>query len=326
MSSYHSKFKYLEKDSKKDFGWIIVHFDADQGEMDSYLAQEQVYTDSYNGTRRILYGTKWNEVAIVKITVVKQDSSNFTLSECRDAYRWLTGNPNASWLDLYIGDEPQYSFLGTVQDVKPQKLDARTIGMNIYFESISPWAYSPLQTVTYAFEQSLSINDDSVLSIDDDTNYFNIDSNGVLYANNNPQLTCNDGVVFFDNTGVIKINNSTDDLYSYIYLDVMFKNKTCEFLSIKNTSTDEETLISDVGSNELITISSNQFITSNAPNKLFGNTFNYVWPRLVPGENEIVVDGGGGEGYIKFTYRYAMKVSDCAIDIDVMGGSIDVCD
>jgi hypothetical protein len=54
MSSYHTSFSYLGK-SSKDMGWIIVAFDADEGATDSYLSQEQIYTDSYNGTRRILY-------------------------------------------------------------------------------------------------------------------------------------------------------------------------------------------------------------------------------------------------------------------------------
>ena len=66
MSSYHSSFSYLNKNSREDMHWLIVHFDADQGETDSYLSQEQIYTDSYNGTRRMLYGTKWNAVANIE--------------------------------------------------------------------------------------------------------------------------------------------------------------------------------------------------------------------------------------------------------------------
>ena len=142
MSSYHSSFKYLDKKSDEDLGWIISHFDPDNGEMDSSLSQEQVYSDSYNGTKRILYGTKYNSVANVKITVIKQDGSDFTLQECRNAYKWLTGKPEASWMDLYVGDEVKYRLLCTIQDVKPQKMDARTVGLNIYCESVSPWAYS----------------------------------------------------------------------------------------------------------------------------------------------------------------------------------------
>ena len=42
VSSYHSSFSYLDKNSKNDFGWIIAAFDPDNGEMDSYLSQEQI--------------------------------------------------------------------------------------------------------------------------------------------------------------------------------------------------------------------------------------------------------------------------------------------
>ena len=34
--------------------------------------------------------------------------------------------------------------------------------MNIYFESVSPWAYSPIQTVTYSLIQTLSMIDDGM--------------------------------------------------------------------------------------------------------------------------------------------------------------------
>ena len=104
MSSYHSSFSYLNENSKTK-KWIISHFEADDGEQDSYLSQDQVYTDSYNGAKRNLYGTRWNAVANVKITVIKQDGGDFTFAECREASKWLTGNPEASWLELYVGDE-----------------------------------------------------------------------------------------------------------------------------------------------------------------------------------------------------------------------------
>jgi hypothetical protein len=84
MSSYHSSFKYLNKKSDEDFGWIVGHFSSDEGETESYLSQEQVYTNSYNGTKRTLYGTKYNTVANIKITVItlliKSDIQSFPLT------------------------------------------------------------------------------------------------------------------------------------------------------------------------------------------------------------------------------------------------------
>lgn len=271
MSSYHSSFKYLGKKSDETFGWIISHFDPDNGETESYLSQDQVYTDSYNGTKRTLYGTKYNSVATPKITVIKQDGSDFTLGECRDAYRWLTGNPEASWMDLYIGDEVKYRLLCTIQDVKPQKLDARTIGLNIYCESLSPWAYSPLQTIKSE-----------------------INSPGTK----------------------IQIENETDDLYTPIYLKTTYTNSSGTSLSITNETTGERpTEISKLVANETITLDDNMFISSDKPGKVFGNTFNFIWPYLAAGTNILKVVGNGD---ITLEYYYAIKMGDCAQNINVV--------
>ena len=311
MSSYHSKFEFLNK-SSLDEGWLIVAFDVDNGEMESYLGQEQIYTDSYNGSRRILYGTKWTEVTSIKISVIKKDGSDFSMDECRRAYRWLTGNPKANWLDLYAGEELKYSILCTVQNVKPNKLDARTVGLNIYFESISPWAYSPIQSLDCFFEQKLSV-DDGVLS--NDSSGLDIYDNGAIYNSSETFLVANDGTLYIDNSVLLEIDNKTDDLYTPIYLNTIFTSNTSDYLSIKNITTGEETIINNVKNNEVITISDGQFIISDVPGKIFGNTFNFVWPKLAPGINEFVISGSG-VGSVNFTYRYLIKIGDCAIDVD----------
>lgn len=271
MSSYHSSFQYLNKKSDKDFGWIISHFDPDNGETDSYLSQDQIYTDSYNGTKRTLYGTKYNSVANVKITVIKQNGGDFTLGECREAYRWLTGNPEASWMDLYIGDEVKYRLLCTIQNVAPQKLDARTIGLNIYCESLSPWAYSPLQTV----ESSVNTSGTKVT-----------------------------------------INNETDDLYTPVYLKTTYTNMGGSSLVITNEDAGgKSTEIGGLVTNEVVTLDGNMFISSDKPNKVFGNTFNFVWPYLRAGENTLNIVGNGS---VIFEYYFPIKMGDCAQNINIV--------
>jgi hypothetical protein len=315
MSSYHSSFTYLNRNSKNDLGWIIASFDSDNGEMDSYLSQEQIYTDSHRGTKRLLYGTRYNSVSTVRITVIKCGGSDFSVEECRSAYRLLTGNPVASWLDLYIGDELQYSFLGTVQDVKPYKMDARTIALVIYFESVNPWAYSPIQTLECSFGQALSVND-GVVDASIDTVSLSVDANGVLYSDNNLFRVTNDGTAYIDNSVTLQIYNKTDDLYTYIYPNVVFSNNNSDYVTIKNTTLNEETIITNMNVNEIITLSSGQFIISDIRNKIFGDNFNFVWPRLAPGLNNIIIDGSGS-GRIDFTYRYPIKIGDCAIDTNM---------
>jgi hypothetical protein len=275
MSSYHSSFSYLGKKSDTDLGWIISHFDPDNGETDSCLSQDQVYTDSYNGTKRTLYGTKYSTVANVKITVIKQDGNDFTLGECRNAYKWLTGNPEANWMDLYIGDEVKYRLLCTIQDVKPQKMDARTIGLNIYCESLSPWAYSPLMTINKAISDALTFT----------------------------------------------INNETDDLYTPVYLKTTYKNTSGDYVTIDNLTTEETTKITGLAVNEIITLDNNMLITSDKQSKIFGNTFNFTWPRLKAGENNIQVRG---TGQLTMEYYYPIKMGDCATDINI--ASDPICD
>lgn len=284
MSSYHSSFKFLNQKSDEDFGWIITHFDPDNGETDSYLSREQVYSDSYNGSKRTLYGTRWNAVATPKITVIKQDGSDFSLQECREAYRWLTGNPEASWMDLYIGDEVRYRLLCTIQDVKPQKMDARTVGLNIYCESLSPWAYSPLVRNPLKEDEDVIETTSLGTSISFETQKF-------------------------------------DDKYNYVYLKTTYTNKAGDTLTIYNNTTQEETKVTGLKNNEKIVLDSNMMITSDSPGKVFGNSFNFVWPRLIYHEegNELVVIG---DGEIIFEYYYPIKMGDCATDINIVSDPI----
>ena len=334
MSSYHSNFSYLNKNSKNDFGWTVASIDADNGEMDSYLSQEQVYTDSYSGRRRILYGTKWNAVATVKITVIKNNGSDFSLSECRNAYRWLTGNPQASWLDLYSNGALKYSFLVTCSDVKPYKLDARTVALVIYFESISPWAYSPSHSITLDLSQNFEVSDEGVLySTHGEVSLaISPDGSGILYNENREvELQLDDGALYSDvlpndmqnseDKFVMEINNPTDDLYSYVYLDTVIHNNNSTFLKIHNKTTGETTEIYNLDANEIITINADNFIISDKPNKIFGNSFNFVWPRLVPGTNQISISSDG-VGTLEFTYRYPVKIGDCAMTINASGADM----
>lgn len=161
MSSYHTSFRYLEKNSYDDFNLQIVHFEGgDNGETDSYLSQDSIYADSQRGTKRILYGTKYNSVASLSITVMNPDGTEFSIEKTRQIYKWLTGATQYNWMDLYVGNEVKYRMLCFVQDVKPYKIDSRVVGFTITVESSSPWCYSPLITET------LEVNGSGIISID----------------------------------------------------------------------------------------------------------------------------------------------------------------
>jgi len=170
-----------------------------------------------------------------------------------------------------------------------------------------------------------------ILNKGDDVPCLNADENGVLY-NNTPGESdefniTNDGVIYINNIINMQIDNQSDDLYTYINLDTKYINETNyassgnHYLSIKNKTLDEETTISAISSKEMITLSSEQFIISDVPHKIFGDGFNFVWPRLAPGVNEFTLYSSS-KGTVQFAYRYPMKVGDCAMDIDVYGDCI----
>ena len=277
---------------------------------------EPIYTDKYDGSRRIDYGAKFNSVAVIKISVIKRNEKDFTVAEIRDFLKWTTGSRTNSYLDLMVGDEIKFSFLGRVTNAYQQKLDARTIGLSIEFTSVSPWAYSPIQYVGYSSNQSMNIDNDGVLYKEGIATYFHIDENGVLYDDGVFDIE-DDGTLYFDNSPTIQIDNKTDDLYTPVYLNTVFENGTSDTLYIKNITLDEETCITSINQNEVITLSSEQFILSDKTSKIFGDSFNYIWPRLAPGNNDLIIDMNGS-GSLAFTYRYPIKIGDCAIDIDAL--------
>lgn len=332
MSSYYPSFSYTAPNGKKynsykDKHLVVVHFESgDDGEMDTFLGMDPVYTDNAYGTRRFDYGAKYKDVAVIRISVMKADGKDFTVSEVRDFLRWTTGSRKTSYLDLLDGEIVKASFLGRITSVYQQKLDARTVGFVIEHTSVSPYAYSPIRYINHMFKQKLAIDSDGVLF-----GYgqeLSVDDYGVL--NNGSGSTFNiidNGVMHIDNSVNFVIQNDTDDLSDYVYLDMKFINLTCDYIMIKNQTLYNEsdgrdgiTEITEMRNNEVITLSSGQFIASSS-NKIFGNTFNFVWPKLLPGDNNFIISGSG-EGVIEFTYRTPMKIGDCAIDIDVSGGGL----
>lgn len=331
MASYHSSFTYLNKNSA-DQGYIIAAFEPDNGFKDTFLGMDQVYEDYYDGTKKFLYGTRYNTTATINIALVKADGTDWTINDNRKALKWLTGARTASWLDLYQGGKVKYSFLGTVTTPQQYKLDGRIVGISFEFASITPWAYSAEQVFNRSIKQGLFVDDEGILI----ANEISIDDDGVLCNSAVPGPgACfridGDGVVYVQDMIIASIDNETDDLYSYIYLDIEFLNETCEYLEIKNETLGETTRVDDLQANDIIYITNKQFIVAYTKdqvteklvnqNRIFGDSFNFIWPRLAPGINNFVIEGNGN-GTVKFAYRYPMKVGDCAMDISTYGSDV----
>lgn len=183
---YQKKFM-LNNHSNTDFGLIVCAISPDDGETDSYLTMESIYTESFDGSRRHDYGAKYTGTAVLYITMLKNNYADMSKKELREYLDWLTGLRKVSWLDLYNDDsgEISFSFLGRVTDVKLQKLDARVVGIKVEFTSVSPWAYSGINyndmsingTTTYSI---LNASDESGIYVYPNVTFVNKSANGTL--------------------------------------------------------------------------------------------------------------------------------------------------
>lgn len=348
MSSYHDSFTYNKKNSFTDMDLIISSFEPDDSFTETFLSMDPIFEENFDGTRDFSYGARYNSKAKINITVIKKDQSDFSMQEFRECAKWLTGARIDSWLDLYMGPNvdkdgkplPEniiYSFLGKITDLQQMKIGGRVIGLQITFSSVAPWAFSVEQDYNCFFGQVLVVGNamyDGVLYENMlyaglyDSSVLYVDDYNVLYAGGGrtnyfsflDEDMYHDGIIYVDNTTTVRIDNQTDDIYTYINLDTQFVNHDCDFISIKNLTLDEETKIVGMSYKETVILSSEQFISSDIPNKIFGDNFNFVWPRIAPGENVLAITGGGSAN-VKFTYRYPMKVADGIIDI----GMSDIC-
>lgn len=337
MSSYHDSFTYKNRNSLKDMKLIIASFDPDNGFIDSFLSMESIYEDNAFGTRRFSYGAKYNSVATIDITVIKNDGTEFSMSEFRAIAQWITGARTDSWLDMYIDNEIVYSFLGKFIDLQPYRSDSRTAGLKLTFESVAPWAYSGPQTVDVNFGQQLYVNNDGYLYVNTvENSTLSVNKNGILFPNTSKDYgfeyldpTVYDGVIWMQEIVDFEIDNPTDDLYTYINLDMKFTNKQSQYLSVINNynsidgySVTEETRLSNVANNDIVLLSAEQFVVSEKyPQKVFGNDFNFVWPKLAPGINKFSISGSG-EGNVQFTYRYPIKIGDGLIGTQISGNGL----
>lgn len=327
MSSYYPSFNYMGKNSFDDKNLIVVHFESgDSGECGTFLDMEPVYTEGQYGIKRQIYGAKYNSVAVIRISVMKANGSDFSVSEVRDFLKWTTGARSSSYLDLVDDANVVVSFLGHVTSVYQQKLDARTIGFTIEYTSVSPWAYSSIQNISCVNNQSLEVDASTgLLSLNPDD--ASLTDDGLLTNVQDTMFYLTEGGKLYVRGRIptLAINNPSDDVYSYVYMDTKITSISCDTnIEIENKTLDEKTTITDIDTNEIITLSSNQFIVSDKPNKKFGYTFNYVWPKLGPGVNEIMITGDG-RFIIEFTYRYPIKIGDCAMDIDVNNTTMGCC-
>lgn len=119
----------------------------------------------------------------------------------------------------------------------------------------------------------------------------------------------------------LQINCDTDDLYSYVYMKTTYTNTDGDSVIIQNTTVGDSTEISKLATNEVVTLDNNMMITSDKTERVFGNDFNFTFPRLQAGLNELAITGTGA---VKFEYIVPVKLGNVAIDINT--SSDPICD
>lgn len=232
-----------------------LSFDTTTGENNTFLTREAVASESFNGKFKNTSRYKYTENLTLKITFIKEGFGDFTFDEARKVLSWLTSKDTPSFLDVYddiYSEAIVYSVLGGFTNIQSYKLGSgRTVAFVADFESISPFAYSPINT----FKRTITEPTTFTVSCDnDDTSY--------VY----PRVT-------------VKHNGTS----------VEIKNSTTNTITAVRNSVAGETVTID-GANKLIYSSrtdrtfGTDFGTDDVHNQ-------WVWLPLVDGENTITVTG-----------------------------------
>ena len=163
MSIFHSKIHFKGK-TNIDMGLKVVEFDPIVGATSGFLGMEPVAVKNFDGSRDFDFGAKFNERIKVNMSLIKNDASDFSVEEVRNTLRWISGSRSVAWLDLYRADNSiDYSILGRFVEINMQKMDSRIVGVRVAFQSVSPWAYSAVQTSVHQIDGS------TLISIQNDT-------------------------------------------------------------------------------------------------------------------------------------------------------------
>lgn len=149
ISPYRIKYRGKTND---DFDLICgASFDPDTGSIDSFLNKESVSSNIYDGSRRNVHNYHYADVMTVSITLIKKDYTSATMEENRKILAWLSGSNSVEELTVYKDDSDviSYRLIGNIISLEQYKNTTdEIIGYVITFENISPYAYSPVKTVS----------------------------------------------------------------------------------------------------------------------------------------------------------------------------------
>ena len=307
--------------SSTDFDMILdCALDGDNSEVSTFLNREMIYSEKYNGTHRNIYQSKYNEVFAPKFTFIKNNFEEFSQNDHRRLLDWLTSKSTTSILSAYRDNSSVIDFecFGVWTEIQSYKIaNGRVVAVTAIFETTSPYAYSPINTITRTISEptTLTINCQSDnqsayiyprITIEEDLtsvvvnitpNMVNSIFNSANYIEN---TVYSDGTSYYwkknnTNYGPLPTNTSDFDTTS-----VSIWNKTAGTKStatiIKNRVRGEKIVLD--GANEVITTGRTTVI---------GDDFNWNWMPLVIGDNTIEIIGNCR---VTLEYREPIKCGD----------------
>lgn len=320
-------------------------FDSDSGNTESFFNKEAVSTNIYDGSRRNVHGYNYTEVMNVSITLIKQDYSNINDRENRKIIAWLTGSNKVEELTVYKDDSEviSYRLIGNITNIEQYKLaNNRVVGYVINFENISPYAFSPVRTITKTittpetftlkcrsdvYEKHLfpkitmTLGESIYLPVNENpmAETFEMIPNTVYEYEDSYYIKVNGGKHALSICPT-NINQQTADastvgtyclsmLDKTVYQGVVVDNKygwekvavVGASFEISNTYYEDgrditvKSIVTDCYANEIITLDGDNKLVSSSrtPMRIIGESFNWEWLHLVPGDNHITISGSG---------------------------------
>ena len=301
---------------------VDISFDGEGGETSAYLNREAVASESYRGEYKRVYCYKYNEVFSPKFTFIKKGFEDFTQEDVRHVLKWLTSKDTASFLTVYHDDSEviSYEILGAFTEIQTYKLgNGRVVGITAIFESIAPWAFSPLQIIT----KDVSNPSDNKITINLETD----DVQSAVY----PRFTIQQDSL----TNIISIDHPMTDIddwvegsvYQYnnryywidaqgVKHDSATNNSNIQTTSIfiRNTYTDEygkvsafDALVKNNIKGETVVLDGANKVVSSSSTRIFGDDFSWSWLPLYEGKNELSFVGNCT---VTMEYRYPINCGE----------------
>lgn len=298
---------------------------SDNGAMSTYLTREGVASETYDGRKKNISNLKYTEVFSPKITILKKGFEDFTMDEQRQVLKWLTGSDKVTFFDFYddiYSEAPIFCVLGFVSTIETYKIaNKRTIGYIVTLESISPFAYSPINI----FERTITEPTTFIIECNSDDPAY-VYPRVIVEHNTNPVVRVNKAMLDESEHAlgtVYYYPEATNGKY-YYWIDANrvlhneatnTSNFTTTSVVIRNTETGTETVVRGSQQSETVVIDgANKVIYSDTyPNRVFGDKFGsnehnlWQWLPLQNGINTITVIGNCK---LTFNWREIRKIGE----------------